>query len=487
MLLTTLLEDLTYTRLQGEMDKEITGVIFDSRKVEKDTLFVCIEGAVSDGHDYAAAAAASGAAVLIVSKEVTVPAGVTVLRVADTRFALACLSAAWFNHPAGRLTTVGITGTKGKTTTTYMVRDILMRSGHKVGLIGTIEAIIGDTHIPAANTTPESYLVQEYFLRMVEAGCDTVVMEVSSQALKLHRVSGFVFDYGVFTNIESDHIGPHEHASFEEYLECKKLLLKSCKVGFVNRDDPHYDAIVQGHTCTLETFGHQREADLRATHARNVKGPGYLGIAFDVEGLMQFAAEVHMPGDFSIHNSLTAIAICRRFGVSADVIIRSLKEVRVKGRVELVKVSDDYTVLIDYAHNALSMKSLLETLRAYKPHKLICLFGSAGGRDRARRFEMGEISGRLADVSVLTSDDIRFERPEDIIADIETGIKKTSGCYRAITDRKEAIAYALSIAEKGDIVVLAGKGHETYQIVGDRKIPMDERKMIGEITGHDLS
>ena len=408
-----LLEDLEYQCIQGTLDKEITAVIYDSRKAEKDGLFVCVKGAVSDGHSYAAEVAQKGVSVLVVQDPVQVPEEVTVIQVEDTRYALACISAAWFGHPAEKLKTIGITGTKGKTTTTYLIKSILENAGHKTGLIGTIETIIGEEKIPSANTTPESYLIQEYFAKMAEAGCDSVVMEVSSQGLMLHRTSGFTFDIGIFTNIEPDHIGPNEHKDFDDYLHCKSMLFRQCKVGIFNGDDPHLERILEGHTCQAETFGFSEKADdLRAENTRLVTGKGTLGIAYDVKGLMDFPVEIDLPGKFSVYNSLTAIAVCRHFGVTVENIQRALKNAHVKGRIEMVKVSDDFTLMIDYAHNAMSLESLLTTLKEYKPNRLVCLFGCGGNRSKIRRYEMGEVSGNLADLTIITSDNPRNIIPE---------------------------------------------------------------------------
>lgn len=481
MKLAVLLEKISYTCLQGGTDREVTSVTSDSRKVQEGSLFLCIRGAVADGHRFIPDVLAKGAKVLVVEEAVEAPDDVTVILVEDTRYAMAFLSAAWFGYPAEQLKTIGITGTKGKTTTTYMVKSILENAGYKVGLIGTIETIIGDEVIPAANTTPESYLVQEYFRRMVDAGCDCVVMEVSSQGLMLHRTQGFVFDYGIFTNIEPDHIGPNEHRDFAHYLSCKAMLLSQCRVGIVNRDDEHFDEIVKNHTCKLETYGFSEKADLRAKDARLVGGKGYLGISYHVKGLMDFPVEIDIPGKFSIYNSLTAIAICRHFSVSQEDIIRALKVARVKGRIEMVKVSDEFTLMIDYAHNAMALESLLTTLREYHPHRLVCLFGCGGNRSRLRRYDMGEVSGRLADLTIITSDNPRDEDPQAIIDDIKTGIAKTTGKYVEIPDRKDAIRYAIRHGEPGDIVVLAGKGHEDYQEIKGKKYPMDERVLIAQI------
>ena len=480
-----LLENLEYTCLQGSLDKEIREVVFDSRKAGEGSLFICIKGAVSDGHTYAREVAEKGAAVLVVQDTVQVPGEVTVIKVENSRYAMACISAAWFDHPAEKLKTIGITGTKGKTTTTYLVKSILENAGHKTGLIGTIETIIGDEHIPAANTTPESYLVQKYFAQMAEAGCDSVVMEVSSQGLMLHRTAGFTFDIGIFTNIEPDHIGPNEHKDFQDYLHCKSLLFQQCKIGIFNGDDQHLDKLLEGHTCQVETFGFSPEADLRAENTHLVTGKGTLGIAYQVKGLMDFPVEIDLPGKFSVYNSLTAIAVCRHFGVTEENIQRALKNAKVKGRIEMVKVSEEFTLMIDYAHNAMSLESLLMTLKEYKPNRLVCLFGCGGNRSKLRRYEMGEVSGKLADLTIITSDNPRDEEPQAIIDDIKTGIGRTEGKYVEIIDRKEAIAYAIHHGQPGDIIVLAGKGHEDYQEIKGKKYPMDERVLIGEILEED--
>ncbi|MBR5596149.1 MAG: UDP-N-acetylmuramoyl-L-alanyl-D-glutamate--2,6-diaminopimelate ligase [Lachnospiraceae bacterium] len=481
MILKNLLQKLEYTCVQGSLEKEITAVVYDSRKVMEGCLFICIEGANFDGHSVAAEVVQKGATVLITSKPVVVEGDVTIIQVENTRYAMAFISAAWFGNPAEKLKVIGITGTKGKTTTTYLVKSILENAGKKVGLIGTIETIIGDKHIPAVNTTPESYLLQESFAQMVEEGCDAVVMEVSSQGLMLHRTQGFIFDYGIFTNMEPDHIGPNEHSCFEEYMACKGLLFKQCKVGIVNSDDSHWKTVTDGYTCQLETYGFEEGANLRATNMELIKGKGQIGVAFHVAGLLNMDVEVATPGRFSVYNALTAIAICRHFEVSEENIKRALLAAKVKGRIELVKVSDDFTLMIDYAHNAMALESLLGTLKEYEPNRLISLFGCGGNRSKLRRYEMGEVSGKLADLTIITSDNPRFEKPEDIMADIVTGIQKTDGKYVTICDRKEAIRYAIENGQPGDIIVLAGKGHEDYQEIEGVHYPMDERVIIAEI------
>ena len=481
MRLDKLLERLDYKVLQGTDQTEITTLINDSRKAEKGSVFVCISGAVSDGHSYAADVAAKGAAALVVEHEVDVPADVTVILVKDTRYALALMSAAYFGYPAEKMKIIGITGTKGKTTTTYMIKSILDGVGHKVGLIGTIEAIIGEKHIPAANTTPESYTIHKYFAEMVEAGCDCVVMEVSSQGLMLHRTAGIPFEIGIFTNLGKDHIGPNEHKDFEDYKRCKGLLFRQCRLGIANVDDKYFKDVFRNATCRVETFGFSENADLRAENVKLVSRPGYLGVAYHVSGFMDFDVEIDIPGKFSVYNSLTAIAVCRHFQVPVEKIKEVLKQARVKGRIEMIKVSDEFTLMIDYAHNAMSLESLLTTLKEYNPKRLVCLFGCGGNRSRDRRYEMGEVSGRLADLTIITSDNPRFEEPQDIIDDIKIGIGRTDGKYVEICDRKEAIKYAIANGQPGDVIVLAGKGHEDYQEIRGVKHPMDERVLIAEV------
>ena len=478
-----LLEKLEYKCIKGNEDIEVSEVVYDSRKVTKDSLFICIEGANFDGHTYASSVVEKGAKVLVVSKEVQIPDGyeVTVIQVENTRYAMAFIAASYFGNPADHMKIIGVTGTKGKTTTTYLVKEMLELAGHKVGLIGTIEAVIGDKKIPASNTTPESFVLQSYFREMLDAGCDTVVMEVSSQGLMLHRTQGFIFDIGIFTNIEPDHIGPNEHSSFEEYMACKGLLFQQCKVGIANGDDKHYQTVMKGHTCQLETYGFAQGADLQAVNMHLVTRPGYLGVDFDVKGLMNFSVEVDTPGRFSVYNALAAIAICRHFQVPEEDIQKALLQAKVKGRIEMIKVSDTFTLMIDYAHNAMALESLLTTLKEYKPKRLVCLFGCGGNRSKLRRYEMGEVSGKLADLTVITSDNPRFEEPLDIIADIKTGIEKTAGKYIEIPDRKEAIAYVIAHGEPGDVIVLAGKGHEDYQEIKGVHYPMDERVIIADI------
>jgi len=481
MILRQLLSDVEYELMQGSLDTEVSSLCYDSRKASTGSCFVCISGSVRDAHEFIPDVCEKGGTALVVEKDVEVPEGVTVVKVKDARLALGLMSAEWFGHPAKELKTIGITGTKGKTTTTYMVKSMLDKSGFKTGLIGTIEIIIGDEHIPATNTTPESYLVQEYFRKMVDAGCKAVVMEVSSQGLMLHRVAGIMFDYGIFTNLEPDHIGENEHKDFADYMHCKGLLFKQCKLGIVNIDCEHTNEVLEGHTCEVETYGYDEKADLRASNVTLFRKHGALGVMYQLHGKAEMEVAVDVPGSFSVYNSLTAIAICLHFGVDTKTISDALGSIKIRGRVELVPVSKKFTVMIDYAHNAMALESLLSTLRQYNPRRLVCLFGCGGNRAKSRRYEMGEVSSKLADFTIVTSDNPRFEEPMDIINDILIGIHKGPGEYVTVPDRKEAIKYALDHACEGDVIVIAGKGHEDYQEIKGIKYHMDDRELVSEV------
>ena len=463
------------------LELEISDIVYDSRKIVPGCLFVCLRGSAVDGHTFAQQAAQQGAAAILA--EEALPVEIPVIVVPNTRQALAVVSAAYFSHPAEELQVIGLTGTKGKTTISYMVRSILEHAGYRTGLIGTIGAMIGDQVIKTNNTTPESYDLQRFLRQMVEAGCDCAVIEASSIGLKNHRTDGFVFDYGVLSNFSEDHIGGSEHKDMQEYLESKRLLFRQCKTGIINLDDAHCQQLIQGYTCRLETYGFSPEADFRASEEALLSRPGYLGVEFTLHHEGESAVvSVDIPGKFSVYNALAAIAVCHHFDrVTWQDIKAGLNAVRVKGRVEIVPVPGNYTLLIDYAHNALSMENILETLREYQPNRLICLFGAGGNRSRTRRFEMGEVCGRLADLSVITADNSRFEDVMDIISDIKVGMAKTKGMSVVIPDRREAIRYCIKNAQPGDIIVLAGKGHEDYQEIKGVQYPFDERVIVAEI------
>ncbi len=480
MKLSMLLSKLDYKIVKGNIDIEISDIIYDSRKVIKDCVFVCLKGSNVDSHKFAQNAVDNGALAVIIS-DITEISGAAVIKVADTRKALAFMSAEYFGNPAEELKTIGITGTKGKTTTASMIRSILEKGGYKTGIIGTLGIVIGDKIIKTNNTTPESYEIQQAMRKMIDCGCKCVVMEASSLGLKWHRTDGFVFDYGIFTNFSHDHIGGAEHESIEEYRECKSLLFRQCKIGIINIDDENADKIINNHTCIVETFGFGEKAELRAANDKLLSKPGYLGVRFDISGRLSMTVDVDIPGRFTVYNALSAIAVCLHFNLTQQQIFDGLNEVKVKGRVEAVKVPGNFTLLIDYAHNAVSMENILETLREYRPKRLVTLFGAGGNRPRDRRYEMGEISGRLSDLSIITEDNSRFENVMDIIEDIKVGINKAGGEYVVIPDRTDAIRYCIENARDGDIIVLAGKGHEDYQDKNGRKTHYDEREVISEI------
>ena len=452
MKLEKLLESAEYELLQGSLDIEISDVIYDSRKIVKGCVFVCMIGANFDGHSFIEKAVEQGAAAVVVSRDVNIE-GVTVVKTEDTRKALALMSAEYFGRPAEKLKTIGITGTKGKTTSAFMIKAILEKAGIKTGIIGTIGIMIGNEITKTSNTTPESYELHRAMRNMVDKGCKCAVMEVSSQALKLYRAYGINFDYGMFTNLSHDHIGGVEHASMEEYIECKSRLFSQCKVGIVNADDKVTPIIIENNTCEkIETFGFGENAELRAKNEHLISDFGYIGVHFESEGVLNMSVDVDIPGKFNVYNALCAMAVCRHFGVSKENIYES-------------------------------MENVLETLREYNPNRLITLFGAGGGRSKDRRYEMGEISGKLSDLSVVTEDNSRYEDVMDIIGDIEKGLAKTDGKYIVIPDRTEAIRYCIENAKDGDIIVLAGKGHEDYQDKMGVKTHYDEREVIKEIIG----
>lgn len=481
MKLSQLLTQCTYSVVKGNTDIEITDVIYDSRKVTPGCAFVCLKGYNTDGHKYIADALQKGATAIIAEDDCEIAEDVCVIKTENTRIALAMMSVEYFGHPAEKLSTIAVTGTKGKTTTVAMIRSILEHAGIKTGTIGTLGIVIGDRIYKTNNTTPESYEIQQAMRRMINDGCKAMVIEASSLGLKWHRTDGIVFDYGVFTNFSSDHIGDSEHKDLSEYLSCKALLFKQCKKGLINRDDEMWQKITQDCTCDIETYGFDDDADLVAHNDTLVARPGFIGVHFDTTGTEQLSVDVAIPGRFSVYNALAAISVCRNFDLSTQNILDGLNSVKVKGRVEAVPVIGDYTMLIDYAHNAMSMENILTTLREYKPNRLVTMFGAGGNRPKVRRYEMGEVSGKLSDLSVITEDNSRFEDVMDIIEDIKVGINKTDGKYIVIPNRVDAIRYCIENAQSGDIIVLAGKGHEDYQEIRGVKYHMDEREIIADI------
>lgn len=487
-----LLVSVDYVQIQGTMDKEIKDIVYDSRKAKKNTVFICMVGAVADGHRFIKSALENGCDTLVIEKKMEeLPddtldllqsyTEITIIQTKDNRKALSYMSQALYDYPAKKLTLIGITGTKGKTTISFMLRKIFENSSHKVGIIGTTGVYIGDEHIKIQNTTPESYDVQMYLHKMVEAGCDCCVMEVSSQAMKLSRVAGLEYDYSIFTNLSPDHIGEGEHADYAEYVYCKSLLFTQSKRMICNIDDKEAERMQKAAKGEIRTYGFRPDADLSAGEIAYLVRGGFIGIEFQVSGVLDAHFEVNTPGRFSAYNAMAAIATAHWMGIRTKYIQQALTDIFVRGRVESVSVSNDFTVLIDYAHNAMSMESILTTMREYQPNRIVSLFGCGGNRSKQRRYEMGEISGTLADLSIITADNSRFENVMDIIEDIKVGLHKTKGEYIVIPDRKEAIRYSIAHAQPGDIILLLGKGHEDYQDIEGVRYPFDERVIIKEI------
>ncbi len=482
MKLSQLLKEIEFEVLQGDINAEITDLVYDSRKITEKSVFVCLVGANVDGHTFASQAVEKCASAIIVEKSVDgIPENIVVIKVKNTRRALAFMSAAYFGHPANELTTIGLTGTKGKTTTTFMVKSVLEAAGNKTGLIGTTGILIGEESLPAKNTTPESFEIHKLFRKMVDSGCKYVVMEVSSQGLKYDRVAGINFDIGVFTNFSPDHIGPNEHTDMEDYAASKGILFKNCKTAVVNADDENVDTILKGHTCEVVSYSINNKADLKAENIEFIKENGKLGMKFNTIGTTDCEFTVYTPGMFSVYNSLVTICICKILGVENTAIAKGLETVKVRGRVELVPCSNDFSVIIDYAHNEVSTKSVMNTLAEYKPNRMICVYGGGGNRSKLRRYDMGEVTGAMADLCILTCDNPRDEEIRDINNDIKIGLARSNGKYIEIDDRKEAIKYAIENAQKGDFIVLLGKGHETYQEIKGVKYHFDEREAVAEI------
>ena len=491
MLLKQLLKNLDYTLVQGCLNTEVTDIYYDSRKVTPGGLFVCIVGTQRDSHDYAADVAAKGAAVLAIQHDLPAEVlaalpDVTVVKFESTRYAMALLSTAYFGRPALEMTMVGVTGTKGKTTTTHMIKAVLEAAGHKVGMVGTNGVYYPGHHYDLNNTTPESYELQKILRQLADAGCDACVMEVSSQGIMMDRVAGIHYKVGVFTNLYPDHIGPGEHSSFEEYRSWKGKLFQRCDVGVVNADDPNTEALLEGHTCKLVTYGiHAPKVDYRASEQyRLLRNKEMLGVEFTLTEPDDHTLDVQvgMPGLFSICNALATIGVGKVLGLADAPIHEGLKKALVKGRVELVPISHKFTILIDYAHNEAATESLIETLREYNPNRLVVVFGCGGNRSKLRRYGMGEVCAKLADFSILTEDNNRFEKVEDIIADIKTGMAKGNpdAKYVEIPDRLDALHYAIDHAQEGDLIAVIGKGHEAYRDREGVKTPFLERELIEE-------
>ncbi len=482
------LSEIRHTLLTGDRTAQAERVVYDSRKAGENTVFVCMKGTKVDSHTFIPKVIQAGTRVLVVERDLEelpgpLPQGITVFQVDNGREALARLSAAQFGYPARKMICIGVTGTKGKTTTTYMIKAVLEAAGEKVGLIGTAGAVIGDTTYPTMNTTPESYELHQYFDQMVREGCRYMIMEVSSQGIKMHRIHGIQFDYGIFTNISRDHIGPDEHADFEEYLYFKSRIFNHCKVGLVNRDDEHFQEIIKDASCRLYTYSLEGTGDFTASDIRYVSEPDFVGLEFLVRGMTELDVKVNIPGKFNVYNAMAAVCLCSFFDLPKDAVCHALMHLSVNGRMEIVHTSARCTVIVDYAHNGVSMENLLKTLRDYKPKRLVCVFGCGGNRSKDRRYSMGEIGGKLADLCILTADNSRYERTEDIIADIRERVEMAGGAYVEIPDRREAIKYSITRAMPGDMIAVIGKGHEDYQEINGVRHPFLDRQVIEEVIG----
>lgn len=477
MKLSKLLRGIDYTIIKGNIEVDINNIQYNSRKVEKEDVFICIRGFAADGHDYAPSAIERGASVIICEKDITTEHPVTIIKVKDTRKAMALAAANFYDNPAGKLKLIGITGTNGKTTSTYMMKAILEEAGHKVGLIGTISNYVGNERLHADRTTPESLELQQLFHYMVEKGMEYCIMEVSSHSLELDRVYGVKFKYGVFTNLTQDHLDFHK--TFENYYNAKLKLFKASEYSVLNMDDAYGVRIKEDADCKKITYGIDAAADFKA---KNI-GMHSRGANYTLSGSEgEYNVGIYIPGRYNIYNSLCAAAVCLSEGIDSDAVIGGLEKVQVPGRCELV--TKDYNmgfdIIVDYAHTPDGLENILNTAREFTKHRLISVFGCGGNRDRTKRPIMGEIGSRLSDVAVITSDNPRDEEPDAIIKDILAGINNDN--YVVIENRKQAINEAIHMAQAGDVIVIAGKGHEDYQIFKNNEIiHFDEREIVKEI------
>lgn len=456
-------------------EAEVTGLVCDSRKVKKGDLYFCLPGLRVDGHNFAKAAADAGAAALVVERKL--PVDLPQVLVEDARAAMSYMAQCFYGYPAEKMHGVGITGTKGKTTTSFLVRAIARHAGHKVGLMGTVCTYIGEEEEPASLTTPDPIDVQSLLRRMKDAGCDFYVMEVSAHALDLRKLVGMKFDQGIFTNFSQDHLD--YFGTMETYRRAKEKFFDPFYIGHavVNADDEAGKYMLGRVPAT--TYGVSAPADAYANEIEILES----GVSYRLHWKdVVLPLHLHISGIFNVYNSMAAAVACLEMGISPENVKAGLESVTVvPGRIEPLPTHTPYRVILDYAHSPASLESILKTIRQFTRGRLICVFGCGGGRDKEKRPIMGEISGRLADFSVLTSDNPRLEDPMDILRAIEEGIKRTTGPYVVIENRREAIRYAMQMRQPGDVIVLAGKGHETYQDIGGQKHPFDEKVVVREI------
>lgn len=481
MLLQYLVEDIENKEVIGDTNIDVRKVEYDSSKVQEGDVFVAIKGFEFDGNEFLKTVVEKEVKAIVVEKNIDTAEfenrGLAIIKVDSARKALAIMSAVFYDHPAQKLKMIGITGTKGKTTTAYMIRDILLASGKKTGMIGTIYNTYGDEKIEATRTSPESLDLQELLKKMVDAGMEFVVMEVSSHALELDRVYGIKFNVGVFTNLSEEHLDFHKN--MENYLNAKMKLFDMSDFAIINGDDIYAPKIKKILKTKFATYGLDNDVNLTATDIRI--NPGYVEYKMYINKMLQ-TIHINIPARFTVYNSLAAIAVCSLFNCQMDAILLALANVKVPGRSEIVDIGKTFTVMIDYAHNPSSLEAILTATKKHAKSRIICVFGCGGNRDKLKRPIMGEIAGRLADFTVITTDNPRNEDPKEIMNEIEEGMKKTRGLYKVIENRKEAIKFAMKIAWKNDIVIIAGKGHETYQILkNNKKVPFDERKIVKQI------
>ncbi len=485
MKLKEMLIGLEGLKVKGNIDIDIKGIESNSKNIKKEFLFIAIKGFSTDGHQYVNLAIENGATAVMIEEgcdltSLAIPEGITIVMSKNTREALAICSSNFYGNPSKKFKLIGVTGTKGKTTTTFMIKDILEKAGKKVGLIGTIATYCNGKKIKDSDrTTPESLELQRDFAQMVESGVEVVVMEVSSQSLKLHRVDGCEFDIVLFTNFSEDHISPKEHPDMDDYFHSKLKLFDMCKTGIVNVDDLHGAKIPQLFPdSNITTYGIDNYANVLAKDITITNS--YVDFKVKITDKNE-RVKTGIPGRFSVYNSLAAICVAQKLGISPETVKEALMEVRVPGRSELVDNKKELPIMIDYAHSPESLQNILQAVKSYTRGKVICVFGCGGDRDSGKRPIMGEISGRIADFTFITSDNPRTEDPEKIVAQIEEGMKKTKGKYKVIVDRTEAIKEAIKMATKRDIIVLAGKGHEPYQDINGVKYPYDERIIVNDI------
>lgn len=476
-----ILTGVYHTTLKGTEDIEIKDIKYDSRKVEENDIYVALIGSNSDGHDYITDAIKKKARVIIISKMIEIKEDVTVIKVDDTRIALAYMSANYFEHPQNKLKLIAVTGTTGKTTTTHMIRDILSSSNIKCGIIGSQGIKYQDKVIETNNTTPESYEIHAAFKEMLDSGITHVVMETSSQAFKMNRLVGIVFNIGVLTNVTSDHIGPNEHASHEEYVACKNKLFLNSREIISNNDSLYLNEVLKGATAPITTYGVENIADLKVTKVNLINNQEFFGTEFKTEGLISDTFKTCMPGEFNVYNSICALLVCYKLGADMKKAKVALEKVKVRGRMETALVTPKFKVLIDHAHTEDGMKGLVKTLRAYNPKRLVSVFGGGGNRPKERRYNLGEIIGGSSDLSIITMDNPRFEEISSINNDIKVGLDKVGAKYVEITDRADAIKYACENAQDGDLILLVGKGHEEYQDIKGEKYYFSELDVIEEI------